>query len=237
MHEHVSVLVKLQDLDSTIGEIEQAKIDYPQKIELLRETLKKEEDLADQKREKLRMLEQERNAKEGHLAHEMERIKNSEEKLLSVKTNKEYKAALKEIASAKESNSLEEESILVILEEVDALKKELKEKEKSLTTMSEEFEKEEKALTVKLNELEEELRDRTRRREKLFAEIDPAILKTYENIRKHRQGIAVVQAKEGFCQGCYMGIPPQLYNEVQRGDDMIFCPNCNRLLYFITNKA
>ncbi|MDY7033728.1 MAG: C4-type zinc ribbon domain-containing protein [Thermodesulfobacteriota bacterium] len=232
MQEYLNVLVKLQDLDSNIGRIQEAKVNYPQKIESLREKLRKEKSINDQKRERLKNLEQERRSKERNLEQEIVRIKKSEEKLLLVKSNKEYHAALKEIAMAKESNSEEEENILIILEELDILKKELVGEEENLKTMTIECEKEESALAEKLEEFEIELGEKTQSRNELLSDIDSEILKTYENIRKHRQGIAVVQAKDGFCQGCYMDIPPQLYNDVQRGDELLSCPNCNRLLYF-----
>jgi len=34
------------------------------------------------------------------------------------------------------------------------------------------------------------------------------------------------------CQGCNMGIPPQLYNIVLRGENIETCPYCHRIMYY-----
>jgi NAD-dependent SIR2 family protein deacetylase len=32
---------------------------------------------------------------------------------------------------------------------------------------------------------------------------------------------------KSVCNGCHMNIPPQMYNEVQRSEALLSCPNCN----------
>lgn len=236
MHEDINVLVKLQDMDLSIGKIEKTKENYPRRIELLKETLEEKRRIADLKGEKLESLENDRKRKEKVMEQEIEKIKKSEEKLLSVKTNKEYQAVLKEIALAKESNSQREEDILNVLEELDVLRKELKEKEEDFITLSREFGKEESELTAKLEEFKKQLAEKVKKRGELSSKIGSELLQMYENIKKRRQEIAIVPTNDGFCQGCYMDIPPQLSNEVQKGIDLIFCPNCNRILYWANSS-
>ncbi|MFH2013145.1 MAG: C4-type zinc ribbon domain-containing protein [Pseudomonadota bacterium] len=232
MQEQINILVKLQDLDLNIGKIEETKNNYPLRIESLKEKLEEKCRLADSKRDKLESLENERKKKERIMEDEIEKIKKAEAKLLLVKTNKEYQAALKEIASTKESNSQREEEILNVLEELDMLKKELEEQEKDYMAISKEFAKEESELTAKLEEFANQLAEKVKKREELSSKVGQDLLHKYENIKKHRQNIAVVSTKNGFCQGCYMDIPPQLSNEVLKGIDLLFCPNCNRILYW-----
>ena len=236
MHPQVSVLVKLQAIDLSIEKIEETKEEYPKKTELLKENLKEKRRVTNLEREKLEKLEQDRMREERILQQEIQRIEKHEERLLSVKTNKEYQAALKEIALAKESNSEREDNILNILEELDALRKGLGEQEKDCEKTCREFEKESNELEEKLEKFERQLAQETRRREKLYSEIDAEVLRMYKNIRKGRHGIAVVRVKNEFCQGCNMYMPPQLANEVQKGIDMVFCPSCNRILYWEKNS-
>ncbi len=51
-------------------------------------------------------------------------------------------------------------------------------------------------------------------------------------IKGRRNGIAVVSARSSICSGCNMNLPPQLYNELQRSEELICCPNCNRIIYW-----
>jgi len=235
LHPQISILVKLQNMDLSIEKVEGSREEYPQRIELMKAELEGRRKTTDAERDKLEALEKERRVKERGLEQEIEGIKKSEERLQTVKTNREYQAALKEIALAKELIGKNEEDILNILEELEVLRKELKEKEKNLNVTCREFERENKELTEKLKKFEKQLSTKKKSREKLLSEVDSEKLKMYENIKDRRQGIAVVSVKDGSCQGCYMDIPPQLYNEVQKGTDLIACPNCNRILYW-TNK-
>jgi predicted nucleic acid-binding Zn-ribbon protein len=51
-------------------------------------------------------------------------------------------------------------------------------------------------------------------------------------LKEKRNGIAIVLVKNEGCQGCYVNIPPQMYNEVQKNNEIILCPNCHRILYW-----
>jgi predicted nucleic acid-binding Zn-ribbon protein len=72
------------------------------------------------------------------------------------------------------------------------------------------------------------------RREKIVREIKPAYLDRYERIRQRRHGLAVVAAQDSTCQGCRMKIPPQMYIELQKieNSDLIYCPYCQRILFW-----
>jgi len=37
---------------------------------------------------------------------------------------------------------------------------------------------------------------------------------------------------DAICQGCHLGIPPQQYNNLIKGDSPESCPNCNRIIYW-----
>ncbi|MDY6854740.1 MAG: C4-type zinc ribbon domain-containing protein [Thermodesulfobacteriota bacterium] len=237
MREQIDMLVKLQDLDLDIERIEEAKETYPQRIAMLRKKLEKKNEITELNRTQIADLEKLRLKEENIFENEINNIKKSEEKLLSVKTNKEYQAVLKEIEIAKGSNSEKEETILSILEEIDIQKRELKEKEEELKKAHNDYEEEKNGLLEKMKEFEKQLSEKIKTKEILHSKIDTELFKKYKSIKNHRQGIAVVRAKNGFCQGCNMDIPPQLYNEVQKGTDMVFCQNCNRILYWRDNDA
>ncbi len=68
--------------------------------------------------------------------------------------------------------------------------------------------------------------------EALVPGLKPDLLRRYEMIKGRRNGIAVVSARNSICSGCNMNLPPQLYNELQRSEELICCPNCNRIIYW-----
>jgi hypothetical protein len=74
-------------------------------------------------------------------------------------------------------------------------------------------------------------RDRSRRAT-LIETVDAELRRRYEMILSRRGGLAVVAVRDGTCQGCRMKVPPQLYNQIQRNDQVILCPSCQRMLHW-----
>ena len=57
-------------------------------------------------------------------------------------------------------------------------------------------------------------------------------LRKYDTLRQRRNGLAVVNVVDGVCQGCFMAIPPQLFNRLLRGDELFDCPTCQRMIHY-----
>lgn len=53
-------------------------------------------------------------------------------------------------------------------------------------------------------------------------------------ILRNRKGI--VHVKGNVCDGCHMILPAQFANEVHRGDKILFCPYCSRILRYEENS-
>jgi len=62
--------------------------------------------------------------------------------------------------------------------------------------------------------------------------VDGDLRRRYEMIFSRRGGVAVVAVRGGTCQGCHMNVPPQLFNLIQRNEQLILCPNCQRMLFW-----
>ena len=65
----------------------------------------------------------------------------------------------------------------------------------------------------------------------LVTAIKPEVLINYDKLREAKNGLAVVITKNELCMGCNMKIPPQSYNQVITSNEIIYCPNCRRMLY------
>ncbi len=219
-------------MERDIKEAQKAKETYPLELERLRGLLKSLEERQEEEKRKIEELEKQRRTKEGELELESERVKRSQLRLLEVKTNKEYQALLKEIEHAKEFNGQREEEIINILDEIDQHKinyeslVERAQREKG--EIGEEIEKV-KGLMV---QVEKDIAQWHKINEDIIKELDPQLLKRYNTIKEKRDGIAIALAKNEACQGCYVNIPPQMFNEVQKNVEIILCPNCQRILYW-----
>jgi len=48
-----------------------------------------------------------------------------------------------------------------------------------------------------------------------------------------RDGVAVAEARNGACTACFMALRPQMMAEVRRGEELVTCDHCNRILYYV----
>jgi predicted nucleic acid-binding Zn-ribbon protein len=181
---------------------------------------------------KVDFLEKERREKERQLSSSQEKIKKTEARMSEVKTNKEYQAFLTEIETIKSASSREEEEILQVLEEIDELKKDLSKREKEVAVLLEKFEAEKKGVQERMAQDEIVWKQQMERREVLSKQVESKLNKLYNTLKEKRQGVGVVNVRHETCQGCFVHIPPQMFIEVQKNNEIIRCPNCNRILYF-----
>jgi len=181
-------------------------------------------------------LEKDRRKKEKEIEAEKEKVRKAESKLYEVKTNKEYQALLKEIEAAKESNDKTEEEVLVLMERIEELKKDVDTAKKELKKKEAEAEAERKKLNEELQSVDAVVADLKKTRDTLLALVDDELKTTFATLLERRDGLAVVNVKNGVCLGCFMNIPPQLFIEATKNRQMILCPSCNRIFYFIDDE-
>jgi len=161
-----------------------------------------------------------------------ENIVKTKERMLEVKNNKEYQAMLKEIETAESSRGEVESSIISLLEELDKLSVLVKKDEEILKQGRNKYEQEKKVLEDELNAVDSDAVTWGQKRVELQKNIPDDLISQYEKIKKRNKGIGVTSVWKATCNGCHMNIPPQLYNELQKSEELFSCPNCNRIIYF-----
>jgi hypothetical protein len=230
--QNLDVLKKAQQLDS---EIHHAHI-LLEEIPLQRVQLKSELEL-----EKVRSNELEKSfkdiqlklkEKELELSQKEMQIKKLDGQLSQVKTNKEYAALQQEIASLKADNSLLEEGIIHILDEVDAAKEETRKEKEKFAAITKSFQIRDNEMAGQEKALQERLVDLKKQREESVAQLPPELGELYSRIALKKQGLALAVVSGEVCAACQMKLRPQLINEIRLGEQIIVCENCSRILYF-----
>lgn len=237
MNEEISKLINLQAIDSEIDGFDQQIHDKEQEIVARQQSISGKEEEAAQTAANIKLLEQRQRDTKIELEEAQAGIKERQNKMTRVQTSREHQALLKEIEDSKRRIKENEEKLLQIMEQI--------EQEKTRVTELENLGKGEKQLLAeKTEEVAREIELINARKEKVIAqretltpELRPVTHKRYAMLREKRKGAAVVSAKNSTCQGCRMAIPPQQYNEVQRGDKLSFCPTCQRILYYGDEEA
>jgi len=71
----------------------------------------------------------------------------------------------------------------------------------------------------------------------IVPQIKPSTYQLYERARKARKGVGVAEAVEGRCSACHMAMRPQFSQDLKRGDQIMVCESCQRILYYVPPQA
>ncbi len=164
-------------------------------------------------------------------ADDMVHVKDRQSKMMQVQTGREQAALLKEIEDGKKEVKEKEEKAVAIMEEVEQLTAEIEEHKNLLKGETELLKEETAAVEKNIEKITKGKKTKLKKRDAHAENLHAPLLTKYDNLRKHRNGLAVVNVLQGVCQGCFMAIPPQQYNLLLRGDDHFDCPTCQRIMY------
>jgi predicted nucleic acid-binding Zn-ribbon protein len=180
----------------------------------------------------------ERARLETELAEMRAKTERGERNLMSSKNEHEYTAAIREADAARKAASQLETQILEQMEAFEQSEKELQERAPEVERLRGEMEVRLKEFEEQTRTQEVELASARKERERLLATLPKPMSTLYNRISARiRDGIAVAEARNGSCTACFMALRPQMMAEVRRGDDIITCDNCNRILYYVPAES
>jgi len=230
MRDQILVLDTLQRIDMELSQLEKNLREYPEKISDFEKELETSKQNLESSNNKKSEVLINKSRLEQELAHNEEMIKKAEQKLFEIKTHKEYEALQKEISETKRKNSALEEKLLEEMEKIESLESRISKEEEELASKESEYGEQITAFKEKIEELNSLYKPKKKEKEKIVSNLSADILPIYERIKK-RNGQVLALAKNEVCTGCYMSIPPQLFNEVLTLTRLIQCPNCQKFLY------
>ncbi len=231
MKKQIHLLYTIQSIDTKVQSSKDLQKKYQGDMTRLEDEMKEDEGLLAAAKEKFESFEKSHRDHERELKSLDEQKKKIEEKMLSVKTNKEYQASMQEIESIKESMSKKEDDIIIAMDNIEAARVDVQKAEEALKKAQQLCAEKKKQIEGELQVFLEDIEKQKLQREDLLKEVKPDILSDYLRIQKARHGLAVAQTEDEMCLGCSMHIPPQTYNEAVLGEKLITCPHCHRILY------
>lgn len=229
-------LAKLPDLGRLEDQLEKGRRRLqaiPGEKKSLEDEIEKLKAILAKERESLTALEKEKRSKEKDLAEEMEKIKNREARLMEIKTNKEYQAAVKEVETAKSMITAGEDKILELMEAIEAHANVFAAAEKKLKGEETHIQEQLEALTREASELAQRVVGVEQERDAILKEFAPstkALIDRARAIKEH----PLAEVRGERCQACHINIPPQLFIEIRKLEKAFQCPSCHRVLYFDT---
>jgi predicted nucleic acid-binding Zn-ribbon protein len=227
----IEILASLQMVDREIKEQNGRKQD------LLGELQTKEKDIRAKKREmdvlgaSLAEKEKLRADRDRFFQDEGKKAMEKRMRMNRIKNVKELQALQREIDLMRQANGDLEDELIRIMQEIDVVKAQIQTKEAEMAVMQEDWLKKQKELEQEIHGIDEAVSEAATRRQTIASQVTRDLISRYELIFSRRGGTAVVEVNAGICQGCFMNIPPQLWNEIIRNEKLHLCPSCQRILF------
>ena len=231
MREQIEILASLQNADREIREKSGVK------VVLLAEIQKKEEEIRTKCadialfRAEWSEKDKQRQEKEQLLQEESKKATEKRMRMNRIKNIKELQALQREIDQIKLGNSQLEEEVIKLLEEAESYASALRAKEEELKQLEAAWREKQGEIEAQVAGIERAVAEASALRQAIATRLNRELIERYELIFSRRGGMAVVTVSDGICQGCYMNIPPQLWNEIIKSEKLILCPSCHRILY------
>jgi len=231
-------LIALQDADTNIRRLQTEIESIPDR----RAEIEKE---FDQRAFEIRAMEErrdnarhERTRLEAEIFEQKQRAERADRNLMAAKKPEEYTAAIREADAARKQISAFETQVLEQMEISEQAEKELAERAPEVEKLRGEMEASFKAFDQQAKAQQKLLQQAHEDRDRLTRELPKATSALYKRISSRiRDGVAVAEARNGACTACYMALRPQIMSQVRKGDEVITCDNCNRILYYAPNLA
>lgn len=230
--DQIGALIEIQETDSEIARINDALAQVNSRVE--------EHDL------KLKSFLSAMKAKEADLEVLRKKLKDYELEILecqkridrglahskNITTNKEYQAVLKEVDESKKRKSMLEDRQLELMEVMETSEEELASLGKDFSQLESFIESQKNEIFTSSASERSELDFLSIKRKEASDSVDPTLLTRYDRILKLVGKRAVASVERSICGGCHMNIPPQMFIELQRCSEIMYCPRCHRIIYW-----
>mgnify|MGYP001256870298 FL=1 len=177
-------------------------------------------------------LNTERANLEKQIAENKTYLERADRNLKHAQNQKEYETAMRETDALQKQIAAFETQIVEKMTTLEEVEKELEERAEEINSIDAKRDVALKEFEKELNAGKKEFEADTKKREEVFVTLPAKLAAIYNRMaQRSRDGIAVAAVINGSCSACFMSLRPQMQVEVKRGDQIITCESCTRILY------
>lgn len=183
-------------------------------------------------------LHAERAELERQIAENKIYLERADRNLKHAQNQKEYETAMRETDALQKQITAFETQILEKMTAVEEVEKELESRAEEISSLDS---KRDEALSGFDNDLKAERKvidEELKKRNEVFVTLPAQLAAVYNRLaQRSRDGIAVAEVVNGSCSACFMSLREQMKVEVKRGDQIITCESCTRILYMPVRES
>ncbi|MBP6004823.1 MAG: hypothetical protein KA746_15435 [Pyrinomonadaceae bacterium] len=172
---------------------------------------------------------------EKQIAENKTYLERADRNLKHAQNQKEYETAMRETDALQKQIAAYEAQIVETLTANEAVEKELEERAEEINTLDSKREAALLEFDAQMKKDKSEFDAQSKRRQEAFATLPARLASVYDRMaQRSRDGIAVAEVVNGSCSACFMSLRPQMQVNVKKGDEIITCESCSRILYINT---
>jgi len=231
MKEEIEKLLALQEIDLEALRLREQLVLYPPMLKRIERNLARKKKEHEIHLEKKKEAKKQRRTLEKEIQFKEEQIGKKQEQQMAPKIKQDAYDALKhEIENLKKQINLMEDKILESISSEEELDKRMAEEQQRLNSEEEDADLEKKRIEEQVKSKKERLAGLKKDREEILPDVPQRLLSYYERFYKSYGPNVVVRVQGDSCGGCHMRILPQVMVEIHRGDKIVSCEGCRRIL-------
>ena len=228
----IASAVRLQELDARLTDLTKEIASLPKHIAEIEKKLESHQRKLDADRGALSANQKERKKLEGDIQIQEQKTSKLKDQMSHNKvTNEQYKAFQHEIGFCETEIRRAEDRILDLMGESESLDKNVKAAEVALKAEKSQVEAEKQQTRERTEADQKAVAEFQAARKSIVASMTPGVYNNYERIRG-RRGAALAEMVDGRCSVCHIAVRPQFLQDVKRGEQVLFCESCQRILYY-----
>ncbi|MBK5291750.1 MAG: hypothetical protein JJE04_08765 [Acidobacteriia bacterium] len=228
----IEKVLRMQGLDTRAEDLRKEIAALPVQIAAIEKLLEAHQRKLEADRAVLAASQKERRQLDLDVQTHQQKISKLRDQMLSAKTNEQYRAFQHEIEFCDKSIAKSEDRTLELMLASESLDNNVKAAEEALTTEKAEVERQKTEARQRTAIDLEQLKKLLAERAELAATVANPLLAQYEKLMRKRAGVAVSDATKGRCSACQLELRPQMYQELRKGESVMYCENCQRILHY-----
>ncbi len=226
----IATLLKIQRYDAAIARLNAALKKCEQNRDGIRKQLAEAEltisalsrNLADRKRQL--------NSEELAIRDEQDKLVARRKSLQSLNNYKVQQAAEREIEHGSRTLSQREDSLLKSLDQFAKFEQDYRARQSALEKVRAELVEADGLVTEAKLERDEKVKAGQAERDAWFATLKPNDQVLYSKARDKYPTDSLATAVKNTCGGCFMGFSPQVLVQASKGDSIVRCSGCGRIV-------
>ncbi len=229
----LDTLRELQELDREILRNRRFQRELPGEVDQKSREMREIDRMLEAKKNARKEAGKKIHAEEGEMKVLDDRIKKLQGQTLDVKTNKEYKAIMNEIANIQSDKGKIEDKILEAYQVAEGIDREVAEIEERKKGKQKEVDSVKKRADQDVAEFGRQIVGLEAKRKVVAERVRPETLALYEELLEDKEGVALAPVVKAVCQGCNFRLLPNVLNRLTHTEvtELVKCSHCGRLLY------